>query len=493
MVNLPQGYSEDDCTQHGLSIIARRSEVDVRSPFQHDVDRILYSGEFRALAAKTQVVASDQLGGYHNRLTHSLKVAQVGKRLAVLLTEHARADGVSDVGPDPDLVEAACLMHDIGHAPFGHVGEVEVARGLDLLWGERESEPSARASLGRHPDGFQANAQNLRIATYLSVRLNVDPRGLHLTRACLDAATKYPWHRGGQDTYSGKAWGCYKTEDQALAWVLPTGDPAVPIRPAPEDKAGAPRRPVEEQIMDWADDVTYACHDVDDFYRAGLIPLDAVLVGLPSAQIDPRPGVSREVGYETRRFLEYVKDEQGEADDQPIIEALLRVANSIGQVFPYEDTQAVRGTAAGTTSSLLAYFLGKRNPEEQESGARRKVQLELLGDSNTLTRYGAQLYVAPEVRKTCDVLNALIKCYVINRPGLATQQEGQRRVLRDLLAWYANDPKRLLPEARREEYMAHGDALRAAADAVSGLTEAAAVRIHRRMSGIDYGQVTDLR
>ena len=91
------------------------------------------------------------------------------------------------------------------------------------------------------------------------------------------------------------------------------------------------------------------------------------------------------------------------------------------------------------------------------------------------------------------MLNALIRCYVINRPGLATQQEGQRRILRDLLAWYANDPKRLLPEAKREEYAEHGDALRAAADAVSGLTEAAAVRIHRRMSGIDYGQVTDLR
>ena len=175
-------------------------------------------------------MASDQLGSYHNRLTPSLKVAQVGKRMAILLAEHARADGVSGVGPDPDLVEAAWLFHDIGHGPFGHVGEIEVARGLDRLWEhqERAKEPSAGASVEPHRDGFQANAQNLRIATYLSVRQNVDPRGLHLTRACLDAMTKYPWHRGRQSAYSGRSWGCYSTEDPALTWVLPTGeDPAV--------------------------------------------------------------------------------------------------------------------------------------------------------------------------------------------------------------------------------------------------------------------------
>ena len=123
----------------------------------------------------------------------------------------------------------------------------------------------------------------------------MDPRGLHLTRACLDAMTKYPWHRGRQSAYSGRSWGCYSTEDPALTWVLPTGK----IPPSPDNKADAPRRPVEEQIMDWADDVTYACHDVEDFYSAGLIPLDAVLGGLPPSQIDPRRGVSREVGYET--------------------------------------------------------------------------------------------------------------------------------------------------------------------------------------------------
>lgn len=496
MVDLPSGYNEEDCTQHGRNKIAGRSEVDERSPFQHDVDRILYSTEFRVLAGKTQVVASDQVGAYHNRLTHSLKVSQVGKRMAVLLAAHARADGISEIGPDPDLVEAACLIHDIGHPPFGHIGEVEIERGLDGIWSAQErakvSERSAEASVGPHPDGFQANAQNLRIATYLCVRQNVDPRGLHLTRALLDAATKYPWHRGGNNTYGGKHWGCYRSEDAALSWVLGRGNEAAHVPLTPESKADVKPRPVEEQLMDWADEVTYACHDVDDFYRAGLIPLDEILAGLPPSQVDPRRGVSREVGYETRRFLEYLMAE-GEYAEEAVLTALERVANSIGQLFPYEDTQAVRGTAAGATGSLLAYFLGKRSQAEHEAGVARKVRLEPVGAGNALTRYSAVLHVDAEVRETCDVLNALIKCYVINRPGLATQQAGQKRILRDLLNWYASDPRRLLPEARREEYLDHDDALRAAADTVSGLTETAAVRIHRRMSGIDYGQVTDLR
>ncbi|MGZ6970509.1 MAG: HD domain-containing protein [Thermoanaerobaculia bacterium] len=89
-----------------------------RSAFARDRDRILYSSAFRALGGKTQVVAATELGYMHNRLTHSLKVAQVGLRLASRL----RSDGAA---VDPDLVEAACLAHDIGHPPFGHAGETQ--------------------------------------------------------------------------------------------------------------------------------------------------------------------------------------------------------------------------------------------------------------------------------------------------------------------------------------------------------------------------------
>lgn len=463
----PGGYAEKDAEQFPLGGLASRTDSDVRTAFQHDVDRILYSEEFRALGGKTQVVSASQRGNVHNRLTHSLKVAQVGKRMAVLLGDRAKKEYGSDCcAPDPDLVEAACLLHDIGHPPFGHIGEEEITKALD---GD-----------GRHVDGFQANAQNLRIATLLGVRKDRGPRGLHLTRAALDASIKYPWHRSAtHDTYSDDHWGCYASEDEALLWVLDSGD--IPASPA--TKADAARRPVEGQIMDWADEVTYACHDLEDFYRAGLIPLDRVL-DLPLME-DPRSKAPRELPHETRQFMDYLaeraKKKGRDIDEEAIRRRLVSLQNIVMSLFPYESTRAGRGRTATATSGLLNYFLG---PEA------KLVHIDGAPDG-VLTRYSAQLEVPGEMRAMCELLNDMIRCYVIDRPGLATQQQGQRRIVTDLVQWYGNDPKRLLPDGRREEWEEHRDDLRAAADTVSSMSEAEAVMLHRRMSGVDYGQLTD--
>ena len=93
---------------------------DFRGPFGRDRDRILYSSAFRRLAGKTQVLAASELGDYHNRMTHSLKVAQLGRRLAEYLRFQS---GPGSEAPNPEIVEAACLAHDLGHPPFGHAGE----------------------------------------------------------------------------------------------------------------------------------------------------------------------------------------------------------------------------------------------------------------------------------------------------------------------------------------------------------------------------------
>ena len=465
---IPDGYAAEDAEQHALGGVVSTTASDARTAFQHDVDRILYSEEFRALGGKTQVVASDQRGNHHNRLTHSLKVAQIGKRFAVVLGNRARIEHQAHSTPDPDLVEAACLLHDIGHPVFGHIGEQEIAQALD----DRTD--------SRHGDGFQANAQNLRIATYLSIRKDRGPRGLHLTRATLDSTTKYPWHRSSTpDTHSDKHWGCYSTEDAALLWVRQNE----PISAPPVTKDACPVRPVEEQIMDWADEVTYACHDLEDFYSAGLIPLDRVLA-LPAD--DPRlksPGVPR---YETQQFLAYLSDKAAadgkDFDVDTTRRRLAEIQNIVTSMFPYESTQAGRGRTATATSGLLNYFLSE------------EVRLVPAGQATTgdaLTRYDATLEVPSEMREMCRLLKSLIRCYVIDRPGLATQQQGQRRIVSYLVAWYSDDPERLLPDGRREEWRDHQDALRSAADTVAGLTEAEAVLLHRRMSGIDYGQLSD--
>ena len=126
-----------------------------RSAFAQDRDRLLYSGAFRRLAGKSQVIASIEIGPFHTRLTHSLKVAQLGRRVAEQLrSRHERGEVV---GPDPDLVEFACLAHDIGHPPFGHAGEHEMHKTLNELAGS-----------GLEFGGFEGNPQSFRIVTRLA-------------------------------------------------------------------------------------------------------------------------------------------------------------------------------------------------------------------------------------------------------------------------------------------------------------------------------------
>lgn len=482
----PRGYDASDIEQHGNRRVCRITSSDCRTPFQHDVDRILYSTEFRALAGKTQVIASDQLGGYHNRLTHSLKVAQISKRMAVMLTQRLiQATGERFVGPNPDLMEATGLLHDIGHPPFGHIGETAIRTALAEL-ADKEGLPR---------QGFQANAQNLRIVTHLAIKQERSYLGLNLTRAALDSAVKYPWEIGTQG-YGKEHWGCYPndTDREALRWTL--GDPNSPY-PSPDhhpDPLKGPRgqrRPIEEQLMDWADEVTYACHDVEDFYRAGLLPLDQILSGTPSE--DDRPGEpALQMGFETKQFVDYLVKQHGFTEDRAVV-ALQKVRNRVGTLYRFEDTRDGRGRSTSAISSLIAHFMGPKPAEPRDDEPDTYgLSIRPLDDTGYVTRYHAGLEVDPILRDSCTVLTKLIWFYVIDRPSLASQQHGQARILKDLVEWFATEPSRTLPTARKEELEEHGDVLRAAADAAASLTEAEAVRLHRRMSGIDWGQITDL-
>jgi dGTPase len=513
---MPPGYLECDVIQEGAGNPPEDEEgdSDTRSAFQHDVDRILYSAEFRALGGKTQVVASDQLGTYHNRLTHSLKVSQIGKRMTQLLLHRAKLEyGESVIGPDIDLVEAACLLHDIGHPPFGHIGEEALCQVMTDAHG-----------IGPHPSGFQANAQNFRIATHLSCRQSGNPvildsseRGLSLTRATLDATLKYPWKRDitsdpeRSNAVGIRHWCVYETEQNEISWIVQRDIPGGatdwdvqefnPPTGRRREKTPLPR-PIEEQIMDWADEISYACHDLEDFTKAGFVPLDDILNG--SAVLRRRPRKTNPPGgndtsnaSEAEHVANYLRTYKGFTDDE-IATVFSELERLLGQTTGTKrDERRNRKRYSSITSILLNYFLGPGLKLTPAIGSD-------YGDA--LVRYGAILTIPREKKLVARALKALTAAYVIDDQGLATQQAGQRRIIGDLFSAFSSEPTRLLSSYWKEEldYLErldekdadHGDSnpkIRIAADAIAAMTEREAVRTWRRITGIDYGQVVDLR
>ena len=221
---------------------------DFRSDFERDCDRILYSGAFRRLAVITQVVSPAGGHAFHNRLTHALKVAQVGRRIAERLNTAENAELIGRHGGlHPSVVEAAGLAHDLGHPPFGHIAEEEL---------------DAKLLEAAEKEGYEGNAQSFRIVSCLEIResgRNEGALGLNLTRATLNALLKYPRMRDESKNRRQK-FGAYRSEDKQFKFAREYSSDQNPC--------------LEAQIMDWADDISYAVHDLEDFYRAGMIPLD---------------------------------------------------------------------------------------------------------------------------------------------------------------------------------------------------------------------------
>lgn len=214
---------------------------DQRNPFARDRDRILYSSAFRRLSGVTQIVRAGEVDVFHTRQQHTIKVAQVGRRLAEKCVEDS-PELASAVGIHPEVVEAACLAHDLGHPPFGHIGE----RALNKLL---ESHGDA--------DGFEGNAQTFRIITKLAVRFE-ECGGLDLTRATLVATLKYPWTRDKENPNRRSKWSVYTSETDDFLFA--------------RQGLAHSSKTAEAELMDWADDIAYSVHDLEDFHRCGAIP-----------------------------------------------------------------------------------------------------------------------------------------------------------------------------------------------------------------------------
>lgn len=226
------------------------SSGDYRSPFQVDRDRILHTSAFRRLQSKTQVFWSGQFDFYRTRLTHSLEVAQIGRSICNHLL-HSSDLLTPDCHIDPELVEAACLAHDLGHPPFGHAGE----RSLNQL-------------MLPH-GGFEGNAQTLRL---LTATIYSNPtRGINPTRALLDAILKYKSLHGELNSPTNHF--IYTDQSPILDFTLDHNDFPPELTPG---KHRNQFRSIECQIMDWADDTAYSLNDLADGIQCGFLNIERI-------------------------------------------------------------------------------------------------------------------------------------------------------------------------------------------------------------------------
>ncbi len=381
-----------------------------RSPYERDRARVLHSAALRRLAAKTQVVGPEEEpedGVPRTRLTHSLECAQIGREIAGRL------------GADRDLVDAACLAHDLGHPPFGHNGEAALDAAAEIC------------------GGFEGNAQSLRELTRLETK--VVGAGLNLTRATLDGVCKYPWPRTERDTHK---YGVYPDDLPVFAWI----------------RDGAPERgrPLEAQIMDWADDVAYSVHDLEDGVRAGLVDL--------SRLADPG---------ERADLVAFAREFYGAGTPEALDE--LRAAPWWPEAEGAPHTAVQMAALKTLTSELIARLV--RAAVTQTRSA--------YGDE-PLTRYAASLVVPAGIRAQCAVLKAVTARWVMDRPGAAALQTRQRELLTELAAAVAAGAPDTLEPLLAEAYAIAPDAAgrqRAVVDQVARLTDLSAVRWHARLVG----------
>jgi dGTPase len=379
-----------------------------RTPFQRDRARVLHSAGFRRLASKTQVHTAGSDDFLRTRLTHSLEVAQISREMGARL------------GCDPDVVDVAGLAHDLGHPPFGHNGESAL---------HRVAEPCG---------GFEGNAQTLRVLTRLEAK--VPGAGLNLTRASLDATCKYPWRwQPGR-----RKFGVYEDDLAVFDWIRPGGL--------------GERRCLEAQVMDWADDVAYSVHDVEDGVHGGYLSLRPLLD-------DPaeRDALCADVA------ATYSDQPAGEL--RPALDGLLAdpvVVTVAGYDGTFDAQVALKRMTSVLTGRFVASAVGATHSRYGTDPVRR---------------YQADLIVPRTVRDQCALLKGMALRYVMRSRAAEEWYEQQRTILVELVAVLRRTPEGLDPVFRPLFEAAESDAaaLRVVIDQVASLTDHAAVAWHRTL------------
>lgn len=358
------GYQSTDFER---ALKEQRGSGLIRSEFARDRARVLHSAAFRRLGAKTQVLSPEVADFARTRLTHSLEVAQIGRELG------------RHLGLNPDLVDMACLAHDLGHPPYGHNGE----RALNE-WA---------ADIG----GFEGNAQTLRVVSRLEPKV-VDSGGksygLNLCRASLDALCKYPWGltEARQDSGADRnlKYGYYADDVEVFTWF--------------RSSSPAQQKSMEAQVMDVADDIAYSVHDFEDAIVEGFLDPSRV-------HEQKQPELLREL----------INWAGSDIEANEVIEAIDRLMQQ--EYWPAQFGARFTDLARlkNLTSALIGSFVN-----------RIVINLRALYSDQELVRYEANLQVPREVRVEMQVLKGIVASHLMTHSSRQAMYQRQRDDLQEL-------------------------------------------------------------
>jgi len=384
-----------------------------RTEFMRDRARVIHSAALRRLAAKTQVAVPWENDFQRTRLSHSLECAQIGRELG------------ESLGADPDLLETACLSHDLGHPPFGHNGE------------------EALADVAQDFGGFEGNAQSFRLLTRIEAK-TVDEDGtsvgLNLTRASLDAATKYPWPRA----VNPRKFGVYDDDVEIFNWMR---------QGAPSD-----RKCIEAQIMDWSDDCAYSVHDLEDAIFVGQVKVD---------------NFERDFDI----LHKEMRDSYGStATKEEAAAALERLQQLSCWPRYYDGSHRSLARLKDSTSQLIGRFVLAAELET------RKVH-----GNGPLSRYEADLAIPREQEIEVDFLKAVAGHYLINAAISQERYAKQQIVIKELVEMLHKHAATALDSIFVKDWERSSDEtsrMRIIIDQVASLTDPGAYALHARLSAL---------
>jgi dGTPase len=404
-----KNYSEAD-QERFLFEPAKRAG---RTEFMRDRARVIHSAALRRLAAKTQVAVPWENDFQRTRLSHSLECAQIGRELG------------ESLGADPDLMETACLSHDLGHPPFGHNGE------------------EALAEVAKDFGGFEGNAQSFRLLTRIEAKtVDKDGKsvGLNLTRASLDAGTKYPWPRA----INPRKFGVYDDDVEIFNWAR---------QGAPDD-----RKCIEAQIMDWSDDCAYSVHDLEDAIFVGQIKVE---------------NLERDFDI---LHSEMVSGYGSTATKEEAAAALERLQNLSCWPRYYDGTHRSLARLKDSTSQLIGRFVLAAELET------RKVH----GDG-PLMRYTADLVIPREQQVEVDFLKSIAGHYLINAAASQERYAKQQVVIKELVEMLHKHAATNLDSIFAKDWQAatnETERMRIVIDQIASLTDPGAYALHARLSAL---------